>query len=168
MKTNNKGLSLVEIIIVIAILSAVTGTLVYGVGMVAKKPVEECAQKIRSSIVETRVTGMGKLDTVLYIYMDGDRVMVDKKVSGNGTPIACGDSGVKVEYRITGETSYRSLGDISNPLILSFDRSSGAFQPLTAMGLTDKYCLEIKISIADEVHLLKLSQLTGKVSVEEL
>lgn len=172
MKKDNRGFSLIELIIVLAILAVLTLGVSYGVGLLTDKPAEQCATKLQSYITDCRVTTMGKLSAVLYLYMDGDRLMVKKNIDGTETVTSLG-SGVAVSYRVTGDAadSYRTLGGASSPLVISFNRSSGAFEPLGVMGseFTGKYCLEIKVEVPgnDKVKLLKLSYLTGKIVLEE-
>ena len=177
MKKNNKGFSLIELIIVLAILSILTLGVSYGVGLLTDKPAKQCAMKLESFISDCRVTTMGKLNAVLYLYMDGDRLMVKKVIDTSSTEhsetVTELGSGIAVSYRVSGDAtgSYRTLGGVSTPLVIAFDRSSGAFLPLDVMGseFVGKYCLEIKVEVPgnDKVKLLKLSYLTGKVVLEE-
>ncbi len=177
MKKDNRGFSLIELIIVLAILAILTLSVSYGVGILMDKPAKQCAIKLESYITDCRVTTMGKLNAVLYLYMDGDRLMVKKVIDTSGTEhsetVTELGSGIAVSYRVSGDAagSYRTLGDASNPLVISFNRSSGAFMPLDVMGsaFVGKYCLEIKVEVPgnDKVKLLKLSYLTGKVVLEE-
>ncbi len=170
MRRDNRGLSTVELIIMVAILSVLVGTMSFGINMITRRPVEACAQKLQAAISETRVTTMGKTNTYLEIYMDEGLITVKKVYSGNSTVSVIGDQDVKLQYRITGdaEGSYRDLGDYTNKLVLTFDRSSGGFKDLSAMGdaYNGKKCIEIKISKGDTVKILKLIPLTGKVTME--
>lgn len=172
MKKDNRGFSLIELIIVLAILAILSLSVSYGVGLLTDKPAEQCATKLQTYITDCRVTTMGKLNAVLYLYMDGDQLMVKKVIDTTETVISLG-SGVAVSYRVTGDAAnaYRTLGNDSNPLVICFNRSSGAFESLDVMGsdFAGKYCLEIKVEVPgnDKVKLLKLSYLTGKVVLEE-
>lgn len=171
MKKDNRGLSLVELVIVIAIMTVLTGVISMGIGIAVSKPADECASKLKAALQNARVTSMGKLDTTISVYTKDEKIYLMQKVvseSGtNSTETLIGAKGVEVKYKISGESSYRDLGDSSHPLVLSFNRSSGAFKDLSAMGFATKtYCVEIQVSKGNKTKLLKLSSLTGKIQME--
>ena len=85
MKKNNLGMSLVEIIIVIAILAVAAGTLGLGIGMITGKPAEKCAKKLNAIMNNNRMTTMGKLSARLEIYIDAEGyICVDEIVDTAG------------------------------------------------------------------------------------
>lgn len=177
-KKDNRGLSMVEMIIVVAIVSVVAGAVFLGIGFVTGKPAEKCANKLLSLMQRNRITTMGKLEARLEIYMEeegGNRYLCVKEViqtDGEAGPkvttTRIGEAGVEVTYRISGETTYQTLGGESSPLIISYDRSSGAFKDLSLMGssLAGRYCEEIKIEKANKIKILKLVARTGKITME--
>lgn len=170
MKKDNRGFSLVELIIVMAIMALLAGGTLIGIGMVSGKPAEECASKIHSSLQGNRITAMGKYSSSIsfYVNTDGSIYMMETINGADSAPVKIGDSGVKVQYRVTGDGAeeWHDLGSSSDPLIISYNRSTGAFNDLEAMGLDDKYCLEIKCSKANKVKVITLYHLTGKTSLE--
>lgn len=164
---------MVEMIIVVAIIAVVAGTVFLGIGFVTGKPAEKCANKLLSLMQRNRITTMGKLEARLELYIKDDCLWVAEviKTDGEGdkrTVTQIGEAGVEVTYRISGESSYRTLGDESSPLIISYDRSSGAFKDLSLMGSSwaGRYCEEIKIEKANKVKTLKLVTRTGKITIE--
>lgn len=171
MKKDNRGLSLVELIIVLAIL-AVLGTVVsLGVNLVTGRPADQCASRLQTIMQNNRMTTMGKLDASLRIYLDAagcicvDEIVKVDESTTNTTTTQIGATGVVLRYKITGEADYRELTP-GTVLVISYDRSSGAFKDLTAMGLSGRYCEEIEITKGSRTRLLKLSYLTGKISLE--
>ena len=62
MKQENKGFSLVELIVVIAIMTILTGLISAGIGMAVSKPADECIDKFKASLQSIRVTSMRKID----------------------------------------------------------------------------------------------------------
>lgn len=169
MKKDNRGFSLVELIIVLAIMAVLTGATFIGIGMISGKPAEECASKIYSHILANRTTAMGKFSASVSFYTGTDGIYVVEEVNGvNGTPIKIGDKGVAVSYRVTGDgdNAWRTLLGDTAPLIISYNRSTGAFRDLESMGMDDKYCVAIKCTKADKTKIITLYHLTGKVSME--
>ena len=59
-KTDNKGMSLVEIIVVIAILSLFIGSVSYSINWASGKAAEECAQKLAYNLKAGKNNGNGK------------------------------------------------------------------------------------------------------------
>ena len=74
MKQENKGFSLVELIVVIAIMTILTGLISAGIGMAVSKPADECIDKLKASLQSIRVTSMGKFDAHIEIYKKGDQI----------------------------------------------------------------------------------------------
>lgn len=170
MKKDHRGLSLIEIIVVIAIMSILAGTVGIGVGMALRRPVDECASKLQASLQSNRLTAMGKISAKLEIYMDDGYIYIRETiVSSDGvrtTETRIGDRGILLEYKLSGGDALIPLPEDGSPLILSFDRSSGAFKDLEEMTLPNVYCEKIVISKGDRVKELTLARLTGKVTLQ--
>lgn len=176
MRKDNRGLSLVEIIIVITILSIVAGVVTTGVSLASGRPADECAAKLQSVIQSGRLTAMGKLSVTLEIYMnDAGYIYIEETVTSEGenptdppvvrtTLTRIGDIGVSLEFTLTNGVTTALLPNHANSLILSFDRSSGAFKPIE--GYSDVYCKTITISRGNREKELRLAYLTGKVTLE--
>ena len=60
MKKDNRGLSLVEVIIVITIMAVLGGLMTMGISAGVSKPAEECAEKLEAALNNARITTMGK------------------------------------------------------------------------------------------------------------
>lgn len=174
MRKNNRGLSIIEVIVVLAVMSIMAGAFTIGISMVLRKPADECASKLQSSLQSNRMLAMGKLETRLEIYMDAEGFIylreITKTATATGSDVQTtetliGDRGVVFEYELS-DGSTDSLVPGGSPLILSFDRSSGAFKDLKEMGLPNKYCKTITISKSGLEKKLTLAYLTGKVTLE--
>jgi len=129
LKLNNKGLSLLELIVVIAIM-AVIGTASYLATSVATdKHVSSCANKISASIEQTRSITLGKRSGYILIWQDpGNDVFCQMYVDGKkyGNEASIGHSGLTVTVNYTDGTNavLSSLG-ASNPVMIEFSRSNG-------------------------------------------
>lgn len=166
MRNNNKGFSLVELIIVVAIISLFTGIAGYGISLSSGKAADECAQKLASSIQRARTSSMGKNETKIEISKDEDGVwaqetvtLADKDTGGAGADVP--QEKVKVgakNLNVKFNGSVLSEGDVVK---LEFDRSSGALK-----GYDSTAELLFVISKASKERKVKIVPLTGKVTVE--
>ncbi len=164
-KKDNRGMSLVEILIVIALMAVIAGFAGYGLSMISNKPVEECAKKIEIALNRDRVNSMGKSSAWLEFYMeDGRLVVVEYLDNVPGQPQTIGAEGVHMKitydlgsYDVTETGAYR----------VAFERDSGAVKAFEIkVGGSAQKCKEIVISKGSFVKTIKLDTLTGRVNVE--
>lgn len=171
---DNRGMSLVEIIIVVAIMSTFIGVMGYGISMISGKPAEECAQKLLSAIQHTRTITTGKQDTTITIFMDSEERIVTKEVSvrlldndGNTTTeereSVVGAKGVTVVCTMSDRTTVNIAG---TKVELKFDRGSGALRS-TRINDTDygTLCTLITISKGDKIRYITITPVTGKLEL---
>jgi len=176
----NAGFSLVEAIVILAIMGVLMVTTGWGIGMVTGKAVDDCADRLMAAINSDRTTAMGKIEAHLEIYQAADGTIRVKEFVTQGADeggasteranVQVGKSGLTVEYQVSGVADPITLGDEAHALKLSFDRSNGAFKPLSDMdgveGANGNYCERIIVRRGGKTKTLKLSYLTGKVTME--
>lgn len=170
MKLNNKGLSLVEIIIVVAIMTVMTGLVSFGVGVVVSKPADECAQKLSNSLRNARVTAMGKLTCQVKISQEYDGAPIYLTVITNGSSaptVKIGEKGVVCTYKTTDGSTGTLASKGTAGITIEFNRETGGFKTATIGSDTSKYISEFSISKGTINKIVKLSKLTGRVTVEE-
>lgn len=155
-KNDNKGFSLVEMIIIIAIIAVLGGVVAYGLSLVSGKPVTQCARQMQILFEQNRTVAMGKENnTYVVIYKTPSGVMAQEFINGSlsGEPTKIGESTVDVTCGGT------SIGDsVSAGVKVEFDRSTGALK-----GNAKK---EFVISRGSRVSKLIIEPLTGKVRIE--
>lgn len=173
-KTDNLGFSLVELIIVVAIMSLFLGVAGYGLSLSSGKPAEECARKLAACIQHGRTTTMGKYRNVITISKESgsERTVVREdvtiKIEDDGTvqtsarSATVGSKGVKVEYSTDEGGSFAEL-TAGSSIELRFDSGSGALKK-TASGGTGYYTT-FRISKANTVRYVNIETLTGRVTV---
>lgn len=144
MKKNNAGMSLIEIVIVIAMIAILAGTGLYGVGQLGGFRAREGADTIASSIAGARVAILGKAksngDMAWEIYRKGDRYYVrtvydisgteyyrDEKqiVDGGLSSVEYGETTAQGPDDQTGSGSLEALQDNSSYRVY-FNRATGA------------------------------------------
>ena len=166
MKKDNKGFSLVELIVVITIMVVLTGLISRGVSMAVSKPADECAEKLKASLQSMRITTMGKFDAHLEIYKKNDQIYVKEiRVEDSSGTTTTKESivsgkGVKLYYEKDNSGSYTELTD-GNILYIYYNRSSGAFAKTAGY-----YCTHMKAEKGNKTAVLRLYPLTGKIERE--
>lgn len=173
---DNKGFSFIEAIVVIAIMAVLAVGVVVAIGSLAGWRVTDCASDVDAALKETKVNAMSKFSAYMEIRYDG--------ASGD---YFLQESGLDAEKIASGNitiTYTTNKGDVIGvedgvPLIISYDRSSGAFKPVissvaddgTFSFLTDSdgdyvYCSQIVITNGSKTKTITLVKDTGKHSLE--
>ncbi len=160
---NNDGYSLIELIIVIAILAVIMGVAMFSVSMVFSANAKACANDIQRAIADCKVTTMGKADAYMEIYRDANGNLYSQMhVTQNGAvedmePEKLGSSKVTVTYTLDdGTTGELTAG--GSRLTVKFDRASGSFAAGT--------CQNIEVRGGTKHYRITLIQLTGKSTLE--
>lgn len=171
-RKHNMGYSLVELVVVIAIMVVLAGAGISMTGLIPRNQVRKCAKNIITLVEKTRTEAMSFQDARLTIYRMGDGVYADMYVKKQGaeslvSTTLLGDEGIRVEFDLD-DGSHFALGSGSEEvekLTLRFDRSSGSFQ--NSILEPDKgivaTCSAIRISKGSAESILKLVKLTGKI-----
>lgn len=130
-KNNNRGFSLVELIVVVAIGAILIGASILSIASISGTAAKQCARNIESILNKTRVTTMGKDTAVIELYKDlSDGAYYYKVTVTNGKGETTeetkkiGRSNLEIRYSTTFDDA--SKLDVSNPIKIEFDRSSGA------------------------------------------
>ncbi len=178
---NNKngGFSLVELIIVVAIMAIVVGVMGLSVGTLTGRKTAKCADEIVSTLERTRVLTLGKEQNQVEFLL-----MQDSSTGEYHAQIY--QSGTKVTDRIVGKepiTIQVYFDDDSTPYNLSklkgtlpyastspglhlvFNRASGAFEEKTcsAADAVKDYCKKIVISNGTRTITITTVGRTGKI-----
>lgn len=185
-KWNEKGFSLVELIIVIAIMAVVIGTVVFSVSMVFSANAKTCCNNLQRAIADCKVTTMGKSEAWLVLYRgsdnqiycqmyyneaviendaegnpkvkkDDDGNVIMKAVPANEEPQKIGGKRVVVTYIDT--EGNKDAIDVNKRLTIAFDRSSGSFKNAPE---------SMEIIGGNRHYHLEFNELTGKVTVKQI
>ena len=170
MRQDNRGISLVEVMVVIAIIAVLGGVGIWGINALTGRPAQQCSQKIVYSLERHRTTATGKVSALYELCEKDSKIYVREWVSNGSNPIdtsaapsseiQIGAVGVTVEYTVGSDPTRNNIRDF--PLRLSFDRSSGSFKPLAGGG----YCKKIYVSSGGREYSVTLVPLTGKVYID--
>jgi len=140
MKKKNEGFTIVELIVVIAMLSIFIGIFAANIGQITGYNAKECYKKIASAITENKIETLSKAketgDIYLQIYQNAtdDKIYVrtvrdGKKATKEYTNITklTKRSGITVTYELkNGASVTTKTATEADPLNICYNRASGA------------------------------------------
>lgn len=154
----NRGMSLVEIIVVVAIMSILIGVGGYGLSLSSGKPAEECARKLASEIEYAKMATMGKYRTTIKITSEDE----GKEVWVEETSYTVDEDGNRLEQlerkKVGGGVKIECEG-LELGEVFEFNRASGALEGKTGT-------VVIHISKANTRRKITIYGLTGKIALE--
>lgn len=175
MRHDNRGMSLVELTIVIAIIAVVGAVGIMSFNVMTGKPAQQCAQKLVYSLEKHRTTSASKVDAYYVLsYNAATKEIIAEEFVSNDLSLgytsigrsAIGAANVEVTYYVSGDATAYNLN--TGAITLRFDRSSGAFKQLssTNTATNGKYCTKIVASRGGRDFEVTLVPLTGKVYID--
>lgn len=163
MKRNNRGFSLVELIVVVAILGVCVGIVAASISAISSSQARKCAASIDAALSRCRVSAMSRAGEVyLTLSVDGDGVVTVAQYEKNGDAVteissdAVGSSRCGVSYQVKGAADAAALD--ASGLTLSFDRDTGAFD---FTGNAKGVLTSITVSGGGRSYVITLDALTG-------
>lgn len=185
---NNKGFSLLELIIIIAIMGVV---LLYGTPRVDSLfgySAREANSKIYNGVTNFKTSYMGKsrsqetqaatsvggvttvnpnLDMYMEIYKDSKDIYYVKffEKGADAKVEKLGPKRIKITYKIKGDSTMQDVGTEGHGLVIAFDRSTGGFLAQGTNGLTGQpaYVQYIYCSSGTKTYTNELMPKTGKI-----
>jgi len=186
MKKNNKGLSLVELIVVIAIMAVVIGIGALSFSLMFGTQAKSCAQKVSGMLNETKTGCMSRYDETMTLryrlagsdpaitsagyYTENELFTINKDAAAVTTGSEfrkMGGSRVVITVYMADGSSFE-LGQ-NNSVTMSFDRASGAFDEATFVvggsagsGYVDKITFQSGL----RTYTISMVQETGKHTLQ--
>ncbi len=168
MKTNNKGFSYVEFILVIAIMAILVGIMSLSMGLIGRTNINRGIEKVSSSLSQARNSSMARGTTrgSFEISFDGSKYYcyVGDTDASNKDELkeTLVSSPVIVGYYLEGDPDTLYQVTATDSLVLRYDQSTGAFKPLNASG---DHCDKIVMIHGDDEVEIKLYPETGKTEL---
>lgn len=160
MRQNQKGFSLIELLVTITILTLVTSFSIISYGLVVGQNIKGCTSDVQSYIARTRVEALSRQETKLTLSVSDLGVFAKLSIESEAKKI--GRPSISISYT-TDKGNTVTLSSTQN-LVLSFDRSTGAFMPLE--GTTDEFCTAIILTSGSQTRTITLIPKTGKYYLE--
>jgi len=166
---DHRGVSLVELIVVLAIMGVLAGAGVSLFGTLTGAKLNEASDKITAALGRTRTEALSRSDAEFTLYQNANgKYYVDIYYSGNtgGTTITeeVGASQLSMSYSNSDGTTTVISG--TNQLKIQFDRSTGAIKSAYESNGSSIYTKNIVISAGTRTKTITLYTLTGKYSVQ--
>lgn len=166
LKKNNLGVSLIEMIVVVAIMSVLIGTVSLGLGMASTRSATECAEKMGISLNRARTAVMGKQRGYLAFYGDSEgNIYVVERYDEDYAPLTDGDMNSHVGTKIGKKGITVTSGGVTltsspnTPVYFEFSRSDGSLKTTSIANSP------IKVSKGSRRYTVEVQPLTGKVTV---
>ena len=173
MRKNNKGYSLVELIVVIAIISVVGMGALWSIIMVFSANAKTCANDIVGAISECKVTtmskGQGNVRVIIYRGVNGNiysELQMRESSGGSWEAVREAEKIGARKCSVGTTDGADDLPDKASAWEIYFDRSSGSFLYSTDSGKPNTSVREIYVQGGRKNYCIKLEELTGKTILE--
>lgn len=167
---NNGGYSLIELVIVLAIIAIIMSTVFYSIILIFSANARSTANDIQRAIGDCKVTTMGKSSAYMTLYRDSTNENVYAQMhvldSGGsypypayGEPQKVGTRRVTVKYQAKGAAEQELLA--GDEIEIWFDRATGGF----ADNASHTFYEYIRVEGGSKNYKITMTELTGKSEV---
>lgn len=154
---DNRGLSLMELIVVTAIMVVLASTTAISIRMATNRAASQCAENMRISLEKNRTSVMGKKNGRIAFFTDGNgNVYMQEEFDYSGAFSKDMTKATKIG-RNNVEVTCNGVTLSTSPVIFEFNRSGSLISG------TDKVPIVIKRH--NRVYKLTIESLTGKITL---
>jgi prepilin-type N-terminal cleavage/methylation domain-containing protein len=175
-KKENRGYTLVELIVVIAIMTIFVGATSISVGILSGKQAKQTRDELEAKLEAIRIQTMGKRTVTAELSCDasgGYALSVTSTLDGSEeeTSYALGGSSCRVYYSCKKDSVYAEGGADLIPvtdegLTLEFDRSSGAMKKIILADGSSSWIYHLFVVQGKKVYGIRFYPETGQMEEE--
>lgn len=173
----NQGISLVEIVVMVAIIGILLAIVIPSFNSLYGNEAQKGTENLTASLDFTRNQAMDKLVGQMRLYQDEKNntyveiSYYDGKTMFTEDPQIICDRKAKVTYKTEDSSGWQELDNTG--IIITFDRVSGAFRPIQEQSATVSselnvsfadsadYCEELRVVGGTRIRIISLQKLTG-------
>lgn len=168
-RINNRGYSMVELIIVMAIIAAIMSGVFFSIILIFSANAKSTANDIQRSIGDCKITTMGRAAAYMELYRDASNENVYTKMyiwdnSAGGyvgsEPQKVGPVRVTVKYMASGGAETELLA--GDKIEIWFDRATGGFKEDAGGNFYEL----IRVEGGSKNYEIRMTKLTGKSEVK--
>lgn len=164
MGNDQRGMSLVELIIVITMMAVLTATLTFGTGILTSKRVDSGAQQLLVSLQNARSHALGKGNNAVRAVLKRDtdgNVMLEETINGTTKTVSIGRNDLTISYKLKGSDTEIILAE-TEEMVFHFDRSSGVLKP----NADNTVYSAVMISKGSRKKVIEIEAVTGRISLK--
>lgn len=159
---DNRGVSLMELIVVTLILVILASATGYSVRMFSNKIATQCAENIKVSLEKHKTSVMGKKNGRIAFFKDGDgNIWMQEEFDYDPSAAFSADTSKATKIGKAGvEVYYNGTAITTAPTLVEFNRS-GALKSSTAD-------IKFKVERTTKKYEITIEHITGKISMKSL
>lgn len=168
---NNHGFSIVELVVVIAIMSLLVALTSFGVGMLSGRPAQKASARFKTNVERTRTITMGRTSAELTLFVTDDGIFTKETVDGTTKDsVMLAPASVICSYTDGIDVFEMTSGD---SVTITFNRSDGSLSLVSNSDGTDIYKAGVTKTInnvgfcftkANKKYNVNIVPVTGRVA----
>lgn len=161
----DRGFTLVEVMVVLAIMAVLTGMIGLSISMIAGQRLKSAVSDTKSLMQSAQTVAMSKKDCVVEFAQNSDgECVITSKVNGGDKQLK--EIVVNKKISISIITSDGTTYNVSSgtAVTIVYNRETGGFANCQVNGIDQGIPAEISFSKGDRTIVLELATYTGKIS----
>lgn len=162
---NNRGFTLVEVMVVLAIMAVLTGMIGLSISMLTSQRLKSAVSDTKSLMQSAQTVAMSKDNCTVTFEQDGEGKCIVTSRSGSDKQLKEVEINSKISVVVTaGGVAYTVGGGTT--VKIQYNRETGGFKECLVNGSAQGIPTEISFTQGDRTIVLELATYTGKISTK--